>query len=122
MSRATAAVLLLCDWVQVGTPPYLWVLRTLLGVARGLNAARNAGVIHFDVKTENVVLNDPVPEWYECPFVAPAFHCGLIAHKLEAWTPPPIASHVLVLMRLPHQLLLQLVGPVRLPPPLPSLP
>jgi hypothetical protein len=44
-------------------PPFLWTLHVLLGVARGLKAGRDAGVIHMDVKTENVVIDDPKPPW-----------------------------------------------------------
>ncbi len=56
---------------QVGPRPLEWVLTVLLHVAEALSAALAANVVHMDLKTDNIMIDDavtfaagPVPEWY----------------------------------------------------------
>ncbi len=60
---------------QVGPRPFEWVLSVLLHVAEALSAALAANVVHMDLKTNNIMIDDavtfapgPVPEW--CVVVA----------------------------------------------------
>ena len=60
---------------QTGATRYKWVLHVLLGVAKGLQAARAARIVHLDVHARNVMVDDVVlssvsgpdaaPMWYE---------------------------------------------------------
>jgi hypothetical protein len=54
----------------VGPRPFEWVLTVLLHVAEALSAALAANVVHMDLKTNNIMIDDavtfaagPVPEW-----------------------------------------------------------
>ncbi len=68
---------------QVGPRPFEWVLSVLLHVAEALSAALAANVVHMDLKTNNIMIDDavtfaagPVPDW--CVAVAdPSRDSGL---------------------------------------------
>jgi hypothetical protein len=67
---ATCALCRWCVNVQVGPRPFEWVLTVLLHVAEALSVALAANVVHMDLKTNNIMIDDavtfasrPVPEW-----------------------------------------------------------
>ncbi len=67
----------------MGPRPFEWVLSVLLHVAEALSAALAANVVHMDLKTNNIMIDDavtfaegPVPEWYVVAAADRGRDCG----------------------------------------------
>ncbi len=56
--------------LQPGPLPFKWVLKVLMGIADALCTALAANVVHMDLKTDNIMIDDvvlsatkPLPHW-----------------------------------------------------------